>query len=452
MSRTITIKIPLSDFENGNSGINAALESLKSVKESVNKLRDSNLDTERVRDQYIIHLQQCQEDHSILRQIYKNLKLKIDQSSLQCKNDDPPNLERYDQNQGQIQGQNNSVAPSVKPKAIPTIEFIHQEYKVEALSENSTTFFRNVRPRHQIRMSTVIKTLVYSTDGSKIAFADDDYVFLLQTEDGEIISQINLQSIPNIRPNNNRKCLKFSPDDKLLAVGNGPSLCLYNIQNIHKIELVRTFTEHTDAITAITFKYDGSWAISGGDDGYIVVHDLSNNHSTKSPPILKLAHEVPAFKVASIANPLDSSFYTVGFRGGMVGIYNDMFDQPMVSFPAHHSLITDLTVSSLDDSIATASSDGSSKIWLMRGVATCKQTLQGHSNVVTAVSFSPSINVLFSAGDDGLIIAWQQKTGAPLYKITGHTGSVLQVAHHPNLPAFASCGSDGLICLWEYEK
>ena len=71
-----TISIP------GTKLADSMLSKISKFRSSIDQIKENNLDLERMRDQYIIHLQQCQEDHEVLRTIYKILKLKLDRLNL----------------------------------------------------------------------------------------------------------------------------------------------------------------------------------------------------------------------------------------------------------------------------------------------------------------------------------------------------------------------------------
>jgi WD40 repeat protein len=77
------------------------------------------------------------------------------------------------------------------------------------------------------------------------------------------------------------------------------------------------------------------------------------------------------------------------------------------------------------------------------------QTLDGHSDNVTAVAFSPSDKTLASASRDGTVKLWDAGSGAELQTLKGHAGPVTAVAFSPTGKTLASAAWDGTVKLWD---
>jgi hypothetical protein len=81
MADHATIRVAIRSTLTGKDRSDPAEEiyqEVQQIRQTVAQLRDDNLDFERVRDQHIIHLQQCTDDHHVLRQIFKRLRLKLE--------------------------------------------------------------------------------------------------------------------------------------------------------------------------------------------------------------------------------------------------------------------------------------------------------------------------------------------------------------------------------------
>jgi WD40 repeat protein/tRNA A-37 threonylcarbamoyl transferase component Bud32 len=100
--------------------------------------------------------------------------------------------------------------------------------------------------------------------------------------------------------------------------------------------------------------------------------------------------------------------------------------------------------------LASASADGSIKVW-DRHTARLLETLHGHRGHVTAVAWHPDGKSLASGGADATLRLWDADSGASLATLRGHTAGVTGVAFHPGGKCLASTAgepSSGELKLW----
>jgi hypothetical protein len=98
--------------------------------------------------------------------------------------------------------------------------------------------------------------------------------------------------------------------------------------------------------------------------------------------------------------------------------------------------------------VATASSDGTARLWTTAD-SSLAQTLTGHESPVRDVAFSPDGRTLATGAQDGKVRLWDVGSGRPLLTLTGHLGPVLSVAVSPDEPRLATAALDGTVRVWD---
>ncbi|MEW6495422.1 MAG: hypothetical protein AB1589_23320 [Cyanobacteriota bacterium] len=114
-------------------------------------------------------------------------------------------------------------------------------------------------------------------------------------------------------------------------------------------------------------------------------------------------------------------------------------------FQGHRGAIRSVSYSPDGQTIASASSDCTIKLWRIDG--TLLQTFKGHSNKVHGVAWSPNGQMIASASHDHTIKLWRTD-GALLQTFKGHSNSVYSVAWSPDGQMIASASHDHTIKLW----
>ncbi|MER5623907.1 serine/threonine-protein kinase [Streptosporangium sp. NPDC002544] len=99
--------------------------------------------------------------------------------------------------------------------------------------------------------------------------------------------------------------------------------------------------------------------------------------------------------------------------------------------------------------LATASDDGTARLWDVATRRQVGQPLTGHTDIVRAVAFSPDGTVLATGGLDKTVRLWNVATGRQVGSLTGHTEGVNVVAFSPDGTVLATGGLDKTVRLWD---
>src|SRR5262249_26623253 len=77
-------------------------------------------------------------------------------------------------------------------------------------------------------------------------------------------------------------------------------------------------------------------------------------------------------------------------------------------------------------------------------------TLEGHTEAVYSVAWSPDGKTLATAGFDNTVRLWEATTRTEVRKFEGHTKIVMTVAISPDGKQILSGGNDNTARLWDY--
>jgi len=134
-------------------------------------------------------------------------------------------------------------------------------------------------------------------------------------------------------------------------------------------------------------------------------------------------------------------------------LHPDPCNAPRVGLGGHGGNVNWATFSPDGLYIASASDDGTIRIWSAGSGQSAVQPMHAHEQTVSSVVVSHDGASIISGSDDNSVRVWNAHTGeARLPPLNGHTGLVLSVSISPEGDLIASASADGTIQFWDAQS
>jgi WD40 repeat protein len=151
--------------------------------------------------------------------------------------------------------------------------------------------------------------------------------------------------------------------------------------------------------------------------------------------------------VTSVSFSADGQRLATASRDGTVKLWNRQGKQ-LATLKGHQGAVYGVSFSPDGQRLATASQDRTVVLWDLQGRKLA--TFRGHENSVYSVSFSPDGKHLASTSRDRTARLWDL-TGRQLAVLRGHEKSVDDVAFSPDGQRLATASRDGTVRLWDWQ-
>lgn len=270
----------------------------------------------------------------------------------------------------------------------------------------------------------------YSPDGKKIALLSGNDINIVNSISGESFFKINEKIEP--------KSIGFSPDGRVLAIGNYKGgIKLIGTENGNLIHNLKSFTHK---ITEIAISDDNKILVSGNTNDEVVVWNFSNSKGYK---VFNGHSDYAPIKITSDNQHIvtvneDEQIYIRNINTGLIKVRYD-FDG---------GYINDFDISDDGKELAVACEEGLFLFELYTGNVLKKY--DGHGGSVNSVSFIPKEDYLISGGDDNLVKLWAKNNSSEIKAFYGSQDHIKQVIVTPDKKYCIASGDSPDIHIWDY--
>jgi len=242
--------------------------------------------------------------------------------------------------------------------------------------------------------------------------------------------------------------------------------------------LIRILGKHKNGVTSVAFHPKENFAISGSQDGTVIIWDLDSPDSTT----IQVGEAVNTILV----HPDGRTFFC---GQGMTVQQWDFKSKTCIRSFNHQSYLCSLACSPDGRFVITGAQDNLLKLWAT-ATGECLRSFSGHTGPVSAVAISPDGTCILSGSSDktlrqwkiqngdciqilkadffvdavavsmegrfamsasGPVQIWDLETGESVYKLTEHENRVETVAFSPNGSYALSGSRDCAIKLWSLD-
>lgn len=236
---------------------------------------------------------------------------------------------------------------------------------------------------------------------------------------------------------------QFGRSDEVL-IGGGADRII-RVWNSSDYTPIRSLPSHPNSISSISFSPNGE-LMASSENG-----DLLRMWRTDSFATVFDKRDPPGIQAWTTCFDSEGRNLAAGYYDNLVRILDAASGEPLHVLPGHRSDVNSVAYAPGGGPLASASNDGTIKLWETTGYTQIGRDLTGHEGPVQGLSFQPNGRMLASIGKtDRSLILWSMSDGRQLAKSKKHDDDPLTVSFSPAGNLVATSGKDHKIILWTF--
>jgi WD40 repeat protein len=225
--------------------------------------------------------------------------------------------------------------------------------------------------------------------------------------------------------------------------------------------------DHLDSVARVAFSGDGSRMAVATENGTLRVWDVTRPAEPQQLMNQTLVGSEDPPSNYCLAFSADGQSLIVGtgqwkpwgrpVNEGKLFVVDINTKKTSRVIDAHDAPILSIAVSTSGETVATGGADGAVKLWdlssgdCLQVVDADENGINGHSNVVQCIRYSPDGNFLASGSWDNTIRVWKADTLEQVAQLKQHEFFVQAVGFSADGKTLMSSGADDSVRFWEFK-
>lgn len=302
--------------------------------------------------------------------------------------------------------------------------------------------------------SSPLEALAVDREGRRMATGDrDGYAKIWDLESGRIVASLKHRG-------GYVNSVSFSPDGQLLATGSHDPDGFIQIWHIDTGVPLKKFKGHTDEVLSITFDREGSRLLTSSYDNTARLWEWNPNSQEAPKEITQFVGH--SWWVWSAAFSRDEQRVITAGHDGTAIVWNLDGTKRSV-FTGHRGPVFCARFSPDGKHAVSAGYDRRILKWnpddikpfdaktfaddSMTSMSNFR-SLEGHTDAVRSITFSPDGLLMLSGSDDNTLMVWSTDTNQAIKTFRGHGGQVKAALFVAGSQQIVSAAQDKTVCEW----